>query len=79
MCLTKKVYFGCRIIKLIPKQEEILMKIYKLVLLVKLDLSKKFPRNILYTRKIALEVGIMKPSIIIAVLAIKLYLGYKRL
>ena len=35
MYLTKQVYFRCGIIKLIPQQEEILLKIYKPVLLKK--------------------------------------------
>ena len=54
------------------------MKITEPILLVKLSLNQKFPRRILYTRKTALGIGIMKLSIIIAILAIKLYLGYKR-
>ena len=78
MYLTKKVYFGCRIIKLLPQQEEMLIKIYEPVLLVKLGLSKKFLRRMLYARILALGVGIMKLSIIIAILAIKLYLDYIR-
>ena len=32
----------------------------------------------MYTRKFQLGVGIMKPSTIITVLALKLYLGYRR-
>ena len=78
MYLIKQVYFSCRIVKLLPQQEDILMKISESVLLIKLDLSEKFLRKILHTRKIALGIGIMKLSIIIAILAIKLYLGYKR-
>ena len=54
------------------------MRISELTLLKKLELSEKFPRNILYTKKSQLGVGIMKPSTIITVLALKLYLGYRR-
>ena len=76
--LIKKVYFRCGIMKITPKQEEILIRISKPVILVKLGLSEKFLRIILYARKTALGIGIMKPSTIIAILVIKLYLGHKR-
>ena len=55
------------------------MKISKPVILVKLGLSEKFLRTMLYTRKIALGIGIIKILKIIAILTIKLYLGHKRL
>ena len=55
------------------------MKIYKSIILRKLRLSEKFLQRILYARKLALGVGLMKLSIIIAIMALKLYLGYKRL
>ena len=54
------------------------MKISEPVLLKKLGLSEKFPRKILYTRKSALRVGLLKPSTIITILILKLYLGYMR-
>ena len=54
------------------------MKISEIVLLVKLGLSEKFPRRIIYTRKSALGVGLLKPSTIVSFLALKLYLGHKR-
>ena len=76
--MIKSVYYGCSIMKLINQQEAILIKIYKPTLLRKLGLSIKFPRSILYTRKTAIGIGIMKPSIIIDTLALKLYRGHKR-
>ena len=45
---------------------------------MKLGLSKKFHRDVLYSRKSALGVGIMKPSTIIDTLKAKLYLGNVR-
>ena len=45
---------------------------------MKLGLSKKFPRDVLYSRKSALGVGIIKPSTIIDTLKAKLYLGNVR-
>jgi len=76
--LITQVYFGCRIIILLPKQEEILMYISQSILLKKLGLSKKIPRKILYAQKSELGVGILKSTTIVAILALKLYLGYKR-
>ena len=70
MYLITHVYFGCGIIKMSPQQELILMKISEPVLLQKLKLSEKFPREVLYARKIALGVGLMKPSTILSVLAL---------
>ena len=78
VCLITQVFFGCGIIILNDKQEEILMKIMECTLLKKLGLSERFPRKILYSLKSQLGVGIMKPSTIIAMLALKLYAGHKR-
>ena len=47
------------------------------VILRKLGLSEWFPRDVLYSRKTALGVGIMKPSTIIDILVLKLYVGHK--
>ena len=44
-------------------------------MLIKLGLSRKFPRAVLYSRKSALSIGIMTPSIIINILKAKLYVG----
>ena len=49
MCLITQVHFECEIIVLLPKQEEMLMKISEFVLLRKLGLSKRFPRSILHS------------------------------
>ena len=79
MYLTTHVHFGCGIMKLLPKQEEILSKISEPVLLKKLNLSVKFPREILYARKLALGVGLMRPSTIVAMLKLQLYFGHMRM
>ena len=44
-------------------------------MLVKLELSKKFPRNVLYSRKSALGVVLMNLPTIINILKAKLYIG----
>jgi len=60
MYLIKQVYFSCGIIHLSPKKDKILREISEKVLLKKLGLSEHFPRDVLYSRRIALGVGIMK-------------------
>ena len=44
-----------------------------------MKLSEKFPWSFLYLRQTALGIGLMKPRTIIAILALKLYVGHKRL
>ena len=78
MYLIKKVYFGCSIVHLSEQQECVLKKIYEPVILRKLGLSENFPRSVLYSRKTALGVGLLAPTTIIDVLAMKLYLRYQR-
>ena len=76
--MIKSVFFGCGIVELNEQQERELRRIYEEPLLLKLGLSRKFPRDVLYSRKSALGVGIMKPSTIIDILKAKLYLGNVR-
>ena len=77
--LCIKVCFRCRIMSITEKQEQELMKIHKPIILRKISLSEKFLRCMLHIRKSALRVGLIKPSIMIAILALKLYLGNKKL
>ena len=58
MCLIKKVYFGCGVLMLTPKQEEMLMKIHEPVTLRKMGFSVKFPRKIVHAQKAVLGIGI---------------------
>jgi len=76
--MIKSIYFGCGIFELTDNQEKELKKIYEEPLLIKLGFSRNFPRRVLYSRKSALGIGIMKPSTIINILKVKLYLGNKR-
>ena len=73
--MIKSVYFGCSIIKFNEAQETELKRLYKEPLLVKLGLSRKFPRVVLYSRKSVLGVGIMTPNTILVILKAKLYIG----
>ena len=76
--LYYKSIFGCRIIHLSQQQEYVLKKIYELVILRKLRLSENFQRAMLYSRKTALEIGLLTPATIINILAMKLYLRHMR-
>ena len=76
--IIKSVYFGYGIFELIPGQEKELKRLYEEPLLIKLGLSQNFLWKVLYSRKSALGIGIMKPSSIINILRAKLYLGNKR-
>ena len=73
--MIKSVYFGCGIVELNKQQENELGRIYEEPMLLKLGLSRKFPRTALYSRKSALGVGLILPSTLIAVLKLKLYVG----
>ena len=59
-------------------QEKIRKKIYKPVVLKKMKLSAKFPRNILCTRQSTLGVGLMSKKTIMNALALKLYIRHNR-
>ena len=76
--MIKSVYFGYGIVELMKEQEVKLRRIYEEPLLIKLGLSRKFPRAILYSRKSTLSIGIMTPSTITDILKAKLYVGNLR-
>ena len=79
MYLCRKVFFSCRIINMNNTQEKELMRIYEPIILKKIGLGEKFPRLCLYSRRSALGIGLLKPTTILAILALKLYVGHKRL
>jgi len=55
------------------------MKLSERVLLKKLGLGETFPRDVLYLRKSALGVGLLKPTTVLAILSMKLYVGHMRI
>ena len=55
MYLTRYIFFRCRVVEIIEKQEKELKRIYEVPLLNKLKLGEKFPRKVLYTCRIAME------------------------
>ena len=76
--IITSVYFGCGIVKLSPKEEQELRRLYEAPMLMKLGFSRNFPRHTLYSRRSALGIGLMKPNTIIDMMKLKLYLGNKR-
>ena len=52
------------------------MELSRIVLLCKLKLSQKFLREMIHTRKSTLRVGLMKPLMMITILAQQLYFGH---
>ena len=75
--LLKSVYFRRGIMFITEKQEQKFHLIYKATVLKKLGLSSKFPWQVLYARKSALGIGIMKLTSFIETLGLKLYIRYK--
>ena len=73
--LIKKVHFGSGVMALTEKQEIVLKQIYEPVLLRKMNLSEKFPRSVLYSRKKELGIELLALKTIIGVLALKLCIG----
>ena len=63
--LIKKVYFGSGVMSLTEKQERMLKQTHEPVLLRKMNLSEKFPRSVLHSRKTTLGIGLMAPKITI--------------
>ena len=64
-CLIKKVCFGSGVMSLTEKQERMLKQTHEPVLLRKMNLSEKFPRSVLHSRKTTLGIGLMAPKITI--------------
>ena len=73
-----KVYFRCGIISILDTQEKKLKPIYENTILNKFGLSEKFLHEVLYMRKSALGLGLIKPSTVIELQVLKLYVGYYR-
>ena len=70
------MYFEYIIIEITKEQEWILRKLHEETILNKLDYSKKFLRNMLCIRRIALRIGLIKLRIIVKTLALKLHIGH---
>ena len=60
-------------------KESILMNLSESMLLRKLGLELKFPREILCARESVLRVSLMKPPAILTSLALKLHTGHIRI
>jgi len=79
MYLVKSIFFGSRIISLNEKQLRILEKMYEVPILKKLGLGKKFPRHLLYVRKSALSIGLIRSKTVLAMTALQQYIRSYRL
>ena len=76
--MLKSIFFSCAVVHLINKQIAELKRIYKVPLLRKLQLSTRFPKELLYIWKSWLGVGLLAPEIVLAILKLKVYIRYKR-
>ena len=79
MYLLRSVFFRCEVVKISEKQEKDLKKMYEIPLLTKLKLGEKFPRKVLYVRRIAMRVGLIQPCIAIVIVTLQLYFGNIRI
>ena len=67
------MYFGARIISLNKVQQKELKQLYKEPILVKLNLSKKMPKKILYIQRAALGIGLITPKTAVAIATLRFY------
>ena len=77
MHILKSVFFSCIVVHLTNKQIAELKKIYEVPLLHKLQLSTRFSKELLYARKSWLGVELLAPETVLAMLKLKVYIGYK--
>ena len=70
--------FECGVIKLSKAQEKELRSLNEEPMLMKLGLSIKFLRNVMHSRKSALGIVLLLPSIVIASKKLKLCIGSRR-
>ena len=75
MCInpyfTSKAYFRCSILDITDSQERIRKRIYKELLLIKLNPGVKFNRKVLHSRVIVLGIRLIVLKKAIAILLIK--------
>ena len=64
--------------KITNNQDKELRKLYETTLAKKLRLGSNFSRAAMCSRKSAVEIGLVKPKTVIAILACKLYVGNVR-
>ena len=77
--MLSSVYYSYSIIALNLKEEKELRKIYEMPILIKLGFSNKIPRDRMCVSKDILGLGLFLPSIMIAIQAMRIYLGNKRI
>ena len=72
--LLTSMYFSTGIISLNKKKYKELKRLYEEPILVKLKLSRKLLKDILYTQQSALGIGLISPETAIAIAILKLYI-----
>ena len=77
MYVLKSVFFDCAVVHLTKKQIAELKRTYEVPLLRKLQLSTRFPKELLYARKSWLGVGLLALETVLAMLKLKVCIGYK--
>ena len=77
MYILKSVFFSCAVVHLTNKQIVELKRIYEVPLLRKLQLSTRFPKELLYIQKLRLRVGLLAPETVLVILKLKVHIGYK--
>ena len=75
--MLSSMYYGCGITTLNLKEEKELRRIYEMPILIKLSFSNKFLRDMLHMSKDMLGLELFLPSTIIAIQAMRMYLGNK--
>ena len=79
MYMLKSMFFSTGMIKINERQIKEIKQIYEGPMINKLQLSTKFSKALLYSRKAFFGVGLIAPETIIAIAILKLYLGYRRI
>ena len=77
-CFLKKVFFECRVIKLLKSQDKELRKFHESAIAKNLRLGSNFPRVSLHSRKNAVGIRLIKPKIAVATFSCKLYIRNMR-
>ena len=70
--LINIVFFRCRVVSIAKAQEVELRKMHEIILLIKIEWSRNFPRNALCSRKSALVIGLHKLNTTIEAMKLKL-------
>ena len=77
--VLSSIHYGCGITTLNEKEERELRRTCETPILIKLGFSNKFPRDMMCVSKEMLGLGLFLPSTMIAIQALRMCLGNKRI